>query len=118
MQRMGPTGSAGELAWDPDTIKAGDVNMDENLYRYTCEAIRESAKHFVYGIATDKASPASGSVTNTVITFKTNVGIVCCPSVPWASKHGSNLYDRQRIGLGGLGRLKRWLNVFRKYGPW
>lgn len=62
-------------------IKAGRPETDAQLFAYVSSCVRASEGHRVIGIATDKASPCSGSFVNTVVTLSSNELLVCCPQV-------------------------------------
>jgi len=63
------------------SIAPGRVDTDEMLYAYVAGGLRAAASHRSVGCATDKANPASGSITNTVFSLPNNEIIMACPSV-------------------------------------
>ena len=62
-------------------IKPGQCNTEEQLYAYVREGVRASLGHQFLGVATDKASPCPGSLSNTVVSLDNNQLLLCCPSV-------------------------------------
>jgi hypothetical protein len=66
-----------------DGIHVGDDNLDAKLFAYVASGIEEPRKHTVFSVAVDKASPCSGSLQNSTITFPNNVAIICCPQAVW-----------------------------------
>ena len=64
-------------------IHVGEEDMEAKLFAYVAASVHESRKHRVMCLASDKASPCSGSLQNATITYPNNVAVVCCPQVVW-----------------------------------
>lgn len=75
------TGEWVSFAFRESRVQVGTSDMDQQLFSYVGACVAESVHHNVIGIATDKASPCSGSFTNTLISFPNGKVAVCCPQV-------------------------------------
>lgn len=79
-QRDEPTPDArAALAFKSWAPSPKDRNMEEKLHRYVMSGARASARHRVFGMATDKASPAFMSLYNSSVVFPDGVMVLCCP---------------------------------------
>lgn len=74
------------------SIRAAGGDLDLQLYRYVSATVEESSKWNCIGISTDKASPCSGSISNTAISFPGGKVAVACPQA---------LLVRCRVDSGG-----------------
>ena len=74
---------AGDVGFEFDKvrIRSKGPHVDQHIFAYMCAAVEESSRHRCIGVSTDKASPCSGSLANTAISFPTNKLAVCCPQV-------------------------------------
>lgn len=76
---MLPEGGIASLAFESALVRVGARDMEERLLQYVLATQAASSKYQVISVATDKASPAAMSVSNTVLAFGNNVAALCCP---------------------------------------
>lgn len=62
-------------------IVVGAMDMEERLVQYVLAGIEESSKHRVVALATDAATPAGLHLQNTVLVYRSNHAVLCCPTV-------------------------------------
>lgn len=81
-------------------VDVGASDMNQQLFAYVSATVAESCSHNFIGIATDKASPCGGSLTNAVISFPNGKLAVCCPQVSLRTNS-----DCAYVCLGAVGLI-------------